>query len=111
MQTTNLIQDLSILTTINTESLNKLLDRVYYIISDNLVEAMINEKDIAEIDIGIGTLMVRISGDDIKFKFVPNAKLQEVAKTTIVNKENKLISVVEKSLVDKITRTYKDLLK
>lgn len=111
MQTTNLIQDLSILTTINTESLNKLLDRVYYIISDNLVEAMINEKDIAEIDIGIGTLMVRISGDDIKFKFVPNAKLQEVVKTTIVNKENKLISVVEKSLVDKITRTYKDLLK
>ena len=111
METNNLIQDLSKLTTISTETLDKLFEKIYYIISDNIVEAMIKEKDVTEVDIGIGTLIIRICGDDIKFKFIPNAKLQEVVKTTIVTKENKLTSVVEKVLVERITNTYKDLLR
>ena len=107
----NLIKDLSLLTTIQEPILEKLLDKVFYVISDDIVESQIKEEEVANCDIGIGTLAIKVCGDDVKFKFIPNAKLKEVVKSTIINKENLLSKVVEKVLIDRVTNTYKDLLR
>lgn len=111
MSNSNVIKELNILTTISENTLNKLLDKVYYIISDTIEESLLNNQDIAECDIGLGTLMIKLCGEEVKFKFIPNAKLQEIVKSTIVNKKNLLSATIEKTLVDRITNTYKDLLR
>ena len=103
----NMIENLSTLTTIPEKYLTKLFDKIYYVMSDAVVETALLDKEITEIDIGIGTLLISANKSEIKYKFVPNKKLEQTIKSAVINKRNILANTLESNIVDKITDTYK----
>ena len=105
----NIIEDISVLSTIPEKTLEKLLNKIYYCISDALVEDIANEKDITELDIGIGVLYIRHIGDQVAYKFIPSEDLEKTVNTTIIKKQNLLENVLNDSLAKKFMDVYKDL--
>lgn len=107
--TFNLIDDLSTLTTIPSGTLNKLADKVSYIICNNLEESVLNSDNIMELNVGIGTLILSIEDNSLEYKFIPSQKLETSIVNTIKNKKNPLETTLEKSLVSRILNAYKDM--
>ena len=106
----NLITDISTLTAIPEKTLNKILDKAYVAINDIILEDLMEDKKVAEIDIGIGSLYIQLLHNSIKYKFIPNATLEENVRNTIIHKTNLLENTLETNLVDKLTNTYKDFM-
>lgn len=106
----NLVEDLSKLTTIPESVLNKLVEKIFYCISDVIEETVIEQKKIAEIDIKIGTIYIELNLNNVRYKFIPSKEFETIVKDTVINKKNLLQDVLEKTIVNRITNTYKDLL-
>ena len=106
----DIIDNISTLTSINRKALDKLSNVTIYCINDAVEESRIQGEDITKVDIGIGQLWIKLEGDQVKFRFIPSAKLEESIVDTIVHKSNILEIVIENSLKDKVTNTYKDLI-
>lgn len=105
----NLSTDLSILTTIPKNTLDNLVDKSLWCICHTVEENLINHNEITEINIGLGTLLIKVEEGSIRYKFIPSPKLEESVRDTVVNKENPLIANVESTLASRIVNTYKDL--
>jgi|LSQX01.2.fsa_nt_gb hypothetical protein len=105
----NLIEDISKLTTIPDKVLNKLVSKSFYCISDIIEDAILENKKVVEIEIGIGTLYLELNSDNVRYKFIPNKELESAVKNTIVNKRNLLQDTLEMILVNRVTDTYKEL--
>lgn len=106
----NIITNLSTLTTIPKETLNKLYDNMSWCICDSVYQNILRYENLTEMDIGIGTLYILRDGDDVKYKFKPSVKLETAIKDTIINKNNPLQIKLETSLINKINHTYKDII-
>ena len=107
---TDLIKDLSIITTINESTLEKLNKKAVWCICDNLEKTIYNKEDISEIDIGIGNLLISLENNNVKYKFIPSKDFENQIVDTIVNEKNNLVNSLEETLVDKISNVYKNLL-
>lgn len=105
-----LIEDLSILTTIPEKTLTKISDKIIYCISDAIEESICENKNITEINMSIGTLYIKHTDDEIKYKFVPSDKLSKAVTDTVCNKLNLLEDVIENTIIEKVENIYKDLL-
>lgn len=105
-----LASDLEKLTTIPEKSLDKLFQRTTCCICNAVEESLLAEEDITEIDLGFGILKILVKDNEIKYKFVPSAKLNDSIVATITNGHNTLTVAVEAALVERITNAYKDLL-
>ena len=106
----NIIDDVSKLTTIPKENLNRLLDVFGYCIADKIIEDRLNDQDVTSVDIKIGTLTIKHSLDEVKCRFSPSAKFSDELIRAITQDKSPLEKAIEKSLVEKITKTYKDIL-
>lgn len=105
----DLVKDLSTLTTIEKENLDKLVDKAMWCIC-SYVEEMIDAKEkFTEIDLSIGTLTISIIDNQLKFKFIPSKTLEQGVRDTIINEKSPLRLSLEKSLVNKIQNIYKEL--
>ena len=107
---TNLIEDISKLTTIPIQVLDKLLTKSHYCISDAVADSLLADKRLTEIDIGIGMLYIELKNDVARYKFIPSKELEKNVKNTLINGENLLRDKLEQVLVTRITDTYKELL-
>lgn len=106
----DLLNKLSIVTTIDKKALSKLAEKAEWCICDGIYTSSIENNYRCFFDIGIGTVGVDYSaGDEVKYKFIPSKELEKEVLSTIVNKKNPLVLKAEASLVHKITETYKDL--
>jgi len=105
-----LIEDLSVLTTVPEKTLSKFSDKILYCIADSVEESICENKDMTEINMSIGTLVIKHTEDEVKYKFIPNDKLNKVVIDVVNKKLNLLEDAVESVLIDKIEHTYKDLL-
>ena len=106
----NILKDISILSTIPEKYLKRLSSLAVYTINDAVNDAIINNNYCEDVDIGIGVITIWFKDNELKFKFKPSSELEKSLIDTIINKQNILENVLEESLVDKITNTYKDLL-
>lgn len=106
----NLIEDLSKLSNIPQSILRKLVDASRWCICDNLIESKEKNKDLSEIDIGIGKLNILVSEDQVEYQFVPSRALEKNIKQTVIKGKNPLEIAVENSLNTRIKNTYKELL-
>ena len=106
----NIIEDVATLTTINKKNLNKLVEVALYCINEAIEESLLDQKTVTDLDIGIGELHIQFVDNELKFKFIPNAKLREGAIDTIKGKQNNLELILEQNLVDKITNIYKEII-
>lgn len=105
----NIVKDTSVLTTIPEKAIKKIIDKMIYSINEAIVEAEITGDDIVELDIGLGTLLIRFEDGSIQYKFIPGDKLEETVKNSFINKQNLLEDALDTSLVNKLTNIYKDL--
>ena len=106
----NIATDLSTLTTIPKSAIIKLLNKESYIISEAVEEGLLSGNQIIEIDLEIGVLSILIDESQIKYKFIPSTKLEKAVKQTVKNRKNPLKDSLEKTLVNRITDIYKELL-
>lgn len=106
----NIINDLSTLTTIPIDSLNRLVNLTSVCICDAVEESKLNSEEVCEINLGVGNLYILISGDTTKYKFIPNKELETNVNTTICKGASPMSKFVESTLIDKITNTYKDMI-
>ena len=106
----NITKDVSVLSTISEKTLSKLINIYIYAINEAIEESMLEHKNKSELDIGLGTLIILHEDNELKFKFIPSAKLKESIINTVVNKQNTLDIVLENTLINRITNRYKDLI-
>ena len=105
----DLLVDLSSLTTVHKASLDRLVDMSYKCLCQDVQEALLENIETICIDIGIGNLFINISTEFVKYRFEPNQKLKDCLINTIKTKESPIIKDIEDSLVEKINTVYKEL--
>ena len=108
--TINLKEDLSALTSINEIYVKKIFDKLKWCICDGVEEAIKSEESELECDLGFGKIVINITDDTIKYKFIPSVEFNQAVVDTVVGEKNVLEDALEKSLVSKVTKLYKDLL-
>ena len=108
----NIVNDLSILTTIPDKTLIKFFKKMVFCICEAVKEDLVDEnnpKEITELDIGIGKLYVKVVGTEVKYKFEPSEYLQKAMLATTTNKENPLPDFLDESLGRKFVDLYKEI--
>lgn len=104
-------KDVATLTTVPEKTLNKLSKRTALCICEAVLEDALadNDKEISELDIGIGTLYIKYIGAEVKFHFEPSDFLKTTLNKTIETKESPLEQLIRDKLSQKISDVYKDL--
>lgn len=105
----NLLEDLSILTTVGKYNYEELANKTIAILSHNVEESICDKEELVTTDIGIGQLTIACIEDKIYYKFIPSRKLENSIKDTYRNKQSALKLEIDKTLGKRITNTYKDL--
>lgn len=105
----NIVDELSKLTTINPNIISKLFSKIIWCLSDGVYKAQINNDNTISADLSFGTLKIEVLDDKIKYRFEPSKNLEKSLINTVVNEQNELELVVEKSIVNKLSDRYKDM--
>lgn len=107
----DLIKDISTITTIPADALEKLVTKGEWCICDYVEDTILGkDSKVVEINIGLGVISIVIDSDRLIYRFIPSEKLEESVINTVKNETNPLKKSIEKSLVNKITNVYKELL-
>ena len=109
---TNIVNDVSVLTTIPEKTLAKFFRKMVFCICEAVLEDIKDEanfKEISELDIGIGKLYIKHIGTEIKYKFEPSEYLEKAIIDTVSGKENLLTDFLDESLAKKFVDLYKEL--
>lgn len=104
------LEDLSVLTTIPKDTLNNLFKKINLCICDEVQDSSLKNEEISKINIGIGYLIISNSEDQIKYKFIPSEDLENNVKETLIEGKNPLQRTLERNLVNRILKTYKDII-
>ncbi len=104
-----LIPDLATLTTITEHSLGKLVDKAKFIICHDVKESMLEGETDTVIEIGIGTITIRVDEDGIRYRFTPAPSLDEAIKETVRTGKSPLVYELETALAQRIEKVNKEL--
>ena len=107
---TNLIEDVSLLTNVTENTLEKFIPICRYCIGHAVHEHLCIQKDVTEIDIGFGMLNIKTDDCGIRYKFIPSKELEDMLIKTVTQHTSPIITKLENNLQDKIDHTYKELL-
>lgn len=110
MENINIINDLSVLTTIPESVILKLFKKEIFCICEAVEEDILNDKSISCLNLGIGLLCIKHDiKDQIQYKFIPGTLLEKSINNTVANKQNLLEDVLNESLAKKFIDVYKNL--
>ena len=104
----DLLQNLSIITTIPKKDLERLVTKSEDIICHEVLNSVYDDGYI-QLNIGIGTINIHVSGDDLQYKYIPSNQLEDKLKESIYSNESPLTISVEQELKNKMLRAYKEL--
>lgn len=105
----DIIEEVSLLTTIQKLSIDRLCKQIIKCICANICEAKMSNKDSLCLDIGIGNLYICITDNDVKYRFEPSSYLDSSIIDSILTGKNPVKEDIEESLLNKINMTYKEL--
>lgn len=103
-------ENLSKLTTIPSESINKLSKYINLIHSNNALESLLSGSDIIEVDIFEGKLIMKLDEDTLHYKFIPSDEFNKLMVDTITNKQSKLVTALSDRVKNTLINWRKDLL-
>lgn len=106
----NTIKDVSKITNIPYKYLDRLMLNLERCVCHSTLENYNDKNCITECNIGIGTIVIGISEDEIQYKFIPSHSFETMLVNTIENKQSPLINAAEELLDTKIKQVYKELL-
>lgn len=105
----DLLDDISQLTTVQRMSIDRLVNQGIVCICHDIQELKVAKSDCACINIGLGNLFISISDNEIKYRFEPSSKLESGVSNTILTGKSPVIDNIEKSLISKVNTVYKEL--
>ena len=105
----DLLDDISQLTTVQRVSIDRLVSQGIKCICHDIQELKIGKANCACIDIGLGNLFINISNSEIKYRFEPSSKLDDLIVNTIITGKSPVIDEIENSLINKVNVVYKEL--
>ena len=97
------------LTTINDNTLERLNNLTSCCIVDAIYESVLSNEDCVDIDLEYGNLLISKTNNELRYKFVPSAKLEEDIIKTIKENKNSLDDIILDKLKSNLLSTYKDL--
>lgn len=103
------LQDLATLTSIPKDKLDKLSQKIEWIIVDALANNKLSANQPLDIDIGIGTLQLIGTIDRLEYRFIPSTSLEKAIIKYLNTGENTLQLTLEKTLASRILDIYKDV--
>lgn len=110
MNQVDLLQDLSIITTIPNNSLVQLAKKSELVICNALAESYELNEDITAIDIGMGTLYIKVESNKVLYQFKPALHFEKMILETVKSHDSPLIDKLEEGIKNRIISVYKDLL-
>ena len=106
----SLQDDLKTLTNISSDVIDKLVNKILYIICDDVLDTHLNNNTVTDIDTGIGVLSICVDNNQIKYRFIPSAIVESAVKNTIVDLKSPVKERASKTLASKINEIYEELL-
>lgn len=106
----DLLKDISEITNVPKLTLEKISAKGELCIADAVVEVLARGDSQVTLDIGIGTLTIRVSESEVKYKFIPSTRLDTTILRSITLRESPLIPKLDNALVARIQATYKELI-
>ena len=110
MMKKKLSTDLSKLSNIPEEYIDKVLKTCAPIIGNAVYESLLSSEEITDIGEGFGNISNKADSKELKLKFVPSKDLEMDLKTINSGKEPELKAKLEKALVAKLIDMYKEIL-
>lgn len=110
MKNHNLIKDTAQITDIPIQCLDKFTELQEKEICHYILGAKNGHKKEVSIDIGIGNIELKLSEDEIMYKFSPSESLAELIKKSITKKESPIIEELSDRIITLFKNTYKDLM-
>lgn len=107
---TNVLEDISTLTSVSENTLKKFIPVINYIIGHGVHEALCEKTEYVNIDLEIGELHIKIEDDSVRYRFVPSKDLEYLICNTIKTKQSPIMSKVDYDLQQRIDKAYKELL-
>ena len=107
----NLLKDVSTLSQIPEKVLMKLQEIANICISDYVTEKVVENTftGTLDVDIGIGTLFLHFTGNELTYTFKPSAELEKII-VKAYNGEEVLKNTVSSRLENQVYKTYKEML-
>ena len=105
-----LIDDLSELYNIPKASLSKIKDTIIILLAQYTKEVQKEKESVLEVDIGIGSLYIKIDAEQVEYKFIPNKKTQKSISDCLQANKDPLQIKIEESFKKRIKEIYKELL-
>lgn len=107
----NVSTDLSILTTIPEKTLDKLGEKILYVLCQSVQENVSDDKEISEFNFfNLFTLYIKHdASNEIKYRVVPSKEFEKAIEDTVNNKLNLLEDVVNDTLVKKFMNIHKEI--
>lgn len=106
----SLQDDLKTLTNISSDVIDKLVNKILYIICDDVLDTHLNNNTVTDIDTGIGVLSICVDNNQIKYRFIPSTIVESAVKNTIVDLKSPVKERASKTLASKINEIYEELL-
>lgn len=106
----SLQNDLKTLTNISSDVIDKLVNKILYIICDDVLDTHLNNNTVTDIDTGIGVLSICVDNNQIKYRFIPSTIVESAVKNTIVDLKSPVKERASKTLASKINEIYEELL-
>lgn len=103
-------EDIATLTTMPKYALDRIGVLTRYCICHYIEESKLKHEDVTTVDLGIGDLLIKQCEDGIRYKFIPSRNLEKAVSETIQTGVSPLVNEAENVFVDRIVKTYKDLL-
>lgn len=106
----SITRDVANITAIPYATLMKVHDLETTCICHAVQETRLLNNNLTSVNIGIGTLHIKVDGNEIKYKFIPSSKLENSIAETVKTGKSPLVKQVEDTLKDRIMNVYKELL-
>lgn len=110
VKVTKVLDDICDITTIPPASMHKLFDKIGWCICNAAYESKLAGDSCCECNIGIGNLIFSIKDNSLQYKFIPSMKFENELVATIKTGKNPLEIKLEETFVNRILKTYKDML-
>lgn len=104
----DIIDDISTLTTIPKSNLDKLVEQSIKCISHSVWENNEETDYTVDLNIGIGTLHIKVESNTVKYKFIPSSKLEKSIQSALLDNIDPLVCVIEQAVCKKILTGYKE---
>lgn len=107
----NILDDLSILTTISKYGLTDISKLAEMCISHSILEAKLSNQESIKIILGtLGELNIVITDSEVTYTYIPSKSLEKDIISSLQSNKSRLQEALENSLTKRVISVYKDLM-